>query len=82
MVWADVMRFALEIAGIKDAEPEPVWIDTTPRAEADQIDNAVKKVQNLGVDLETAQKEIGYSENQITAMATERTKNAPMPVPA
>lgn len=76
MVWGDVMRFALEIAGVKDAEPEPVWIDTTPRSEIDQIDNAIKKVSSLGVDVGTAQREIGYSEQQVKDMAAERAKTA------
>lgn len=76
IVWSDVMRFALEISGIKDTEPEPVWIDTTPRNETTEIENAVKKVQSLGVDIPTVQKEIGYSESQIEAMTLEREKNA------
>ncbi|MEK6281863.1 MAG: phage portal protein [Acidobacteriota bacterium] len=76
MVWSDVMRFALEISRVKDAEPEPVWIDTTPRSEIDQIDNAIKKVDSLGVDMETAQKELGYSDKDIEHFTEERAKNA------
>jgi len=75
MVWSDVMRFALEIAGIKDTEPEPVWIDTTPRNETDEINNAVTKVEHLGVDMETAQKEIGYTDIQIQKFADERVNS-------
>lgn len=75
MVWSDVMRFALEINGVRDAEPETVWIDTTPRNETTEIDNAIKKVEKLGVDMETAQKEIGYSDAQIQKFTEERAKN-------
>jgi hypothetical protein len=74
MVWSDVMRFALEIVGIKETEPEPVWIDTTPRNEANEIDNAVKKVDGLGIDLETVQKELGYSDSEVAKFTEERAK--------
>lgn len=68
MVWADVMRFALQVTGINDAEPEPVWIDTTPRSETEQIQNAAMKVDKLGIDRATALKEIGYSDEEIEAI--------------
>jgi hypothetical protein len=76
MVWSDVMRFALQIMGIQDAEPETTWIDTTPRDETNQINNAVTKVTSLGVDMETVQKEIGYTDAEIERFTQERAKNA------
>lgn len=76
MVWSDVMRFALQVAGIQDAEPETTWIDTTPRDETNQINNAVTKVTSLGVDMETVQKELGYTDNEIARFTQVRAKNA------
>jgi hypothetical protein len=68
MVWSDVMRFALEIAGKGELEPEPVWADTTPRNETTDLANAVTKVKELGVDRRLVLKEIGYSDQQIDEM--------------
>jgi len=68
MVWGDVMRFALEIAGKSDLSPEVVWADTTPRNETEQIANAVTKVNNLSLPVKIALKEIGYSDKQIEDM--------------
>ena len=72
MVWSDVMRFALEIADIKDAEPEPIWIDTTPRNEKDEIDNAVKKVDSLGYSLRMALKPLGVKDKDFDTMRDQR----------
>lgn len=76
MVWSDVMRFALQVSGINDTEPEPVWIDTTPRSESEQIQNAATKVDKLGLDRATALKEIGYSDEQIEAIQKAKKEEA------
>jgi SPP1 Gp6-like portal protein len=78
-VWSDAMRFALQIKGAGDFEPEPSWIDTTPRNEADIINQTATKVDKLGVSIEQGQRELRYSEEQIQKMKIERAKDPMVP---
>lgn len=73
-VWADAMRFALQVAGRGDFEPQSKWIDTTPRSETEQIQNAATKVTQLQIPHEQVWREMGYSEEQIKLFAAERLK--------
>lgn len=73
-VWGDAMRFALTIAGNSEMEPQPKWLDTTPRNEGDQISNAATKVKELQIPFEQAWRELGYTEEQIKLFSTERLK--------
>lgn len=71
-VWSDAMRFALQIANFGDFEPQPKWIDTTPRNDTETIQNAATKVTQLQIPYEQVWRELGYTEEQITLFATER----------
>lgn len=73
-VWADAMRFALQIKGAGDFEPVAKWRNTTPRDETDEVSRAVSKVKELQIPFEQAWRELGYSEKQIAEFAAERLK--------
>jgi hypothetical protein len=73
--WADVMKLALEIDGLGEWDPETLWLDTTPRDEANQVSIASQKV-DLGVSRHQALRELGYSDKQIDQFAVERTDEA------
>jgi hypothetical protein len=67
-VWSDAMRFALQIAGKGEYEPEAKWLNTETRNEGEQIKQASTKVKDLGIPQEVVWSELGYSEKQIQDM--------------
>lgn len=67
-VWSDCMRFALQIMGKGDYEPEPKWADTSPRSDKEQADIGDIKVNKLGIPEETVWSEMGYSQKKIDEM--------------
>lgn len=73
-VWADAMRFALQISGQGDYEPQSKWRNTTPRDETDEVSRAASKVKDLQIPYEQVWRELGYTEKQIALFAAERLK--------
>jgi hypothetical protein len=67
-VWSDAMRFALQIAGKGDFEPEPKWLNTEVRNQKDEIENASMKADKLSIPLEVVWRELGYTTEQIAEM--------------
>jgi hypothetical protein len=64
-VWANVMRFALQIEGTTSAENLTTqWQTPEQRSEKEQLDAAVIK-QTLGIPQETLWEELGYTEEDI-----------------
>lgn len=78
-VWSDAMRFALQITGKGDFEPEPNWIDTTPRSDLEQVTIATGK-QALGIPNETLWEELNYSPEQIDAMKKQIAAQPPLKI--
>ncbi len=76
------MRFALQIMNIEDAEPEPVWIDTTPRNSKEELDNAVTEVNELEVPKRIALRKLGFTDKEIDLMREMRAKEDVIPVEA
>lgn len=87
-IWEKIMLFALAVDG--SAPPEYVsgyvpesqaidlnveWAEETSRSENEQVDVATKK-KALGVSLTQIFKELGYDDDQITAMLQESQSNA------
>lgn len=72
-VWENVMSFALQVAnqGGKGVRLSAMWTDPAPRSERDQADVAVLKSQ-VGVSDAQLQREMGYTEEEIAQMATEK----------
>lgn len=71
-VWEDVLTFCLEISGAGiSGQLSTLWNDPSPRSERDQAETAVIK-QAIGVSDEQLQREMGYSDDQIAQMATEK----------
>lgn len=80
-VWSDAMRFALQIMGKGDHEPEPNWADTTPRSDLEQVTIASAKSEKLGIPDEILWEELGYSQEQIAHMKEVAAAN-PKPAPS
>ena len=79
-VWADAMAFALRVAGKGELTPEPVWLDTAPRSDADIINNAAVMVEKLGLSQRQALRLYGYTDAEIDANNEEkRQETAPQP---
>jgi hypothetical protein len=81
MVWADAMRFALQIAGAGDHDCETIWADTQPRNETEQLANAVVKV-GLGVSERQVLAEVGYTPEQIDTMREQKATEDIIPTVA
>lgn len=71
-VWAEALTFAAAINGVTlDRQIEIVWQDASPRSEIDAATVAGIKVSQIGVSKEQAQRELGYTEEQIQTMGAE-----------
>lgn len=70
-VWGDVMRFGLEIVGVKNADPEPVWRDATPKDGRETAEVGEIK-RRLGVSRDQVLREIGYEAAEIEKFEEER----------
>lgn len=70
--WEDVMKFALMIEGtdLGETQLSTTWRDASPRSDQDIAAVSVLKKQ-VGVSNTQLQREMGYSEDQITKMAAE-----------
>lgn len=66
-VWEEVMQFAMSVSEdeIEDADPQVIWENTEPRNESSMVDNAVKKVGQLGMSATQGMRELGYSDSVI-----------------
>lgn len=63
--WSDVMRFCLLVQGMEDVELETQWLDTEPRNEAANIQNAVLKVSELDIPPSQVWAELGYGPKEV-----------------
>jgi hypothetical protein len=68
--WADLMSFALRLAGHDGVELITNWDDPAPIADSERLQNILLKKQ-LGVSTEQALKEAGYGELDIRRMLKE-----------
>jgi hypothetical protein len=75
-VWSDAMRFALQIQGAGDTEPEPKWLNTETRDETGEVQRAATKHKDLKIPLEQTWRELGYSEKQIKEMMAQAEQEA------
>lgn len=75
-VWSDAMRFALQIAGLGDFEPEPHWESVEIRDDDAEVNRAALKHESVGVPVEQLWKELGYTEKQIVVMRKLAEKEA------
>lgn len=73
-VWSDAFRFALQIAGKGDHEPEAKWLSAETRDDDAEVQRAATKVKELQIPYEQVWREMGYSEDQIRLFAAERLK--------
>lgn len=71
-VWSDAMRFALQLAGRDDYEPEPKWLNAETRDDDGEVQRAATKVTQLQIPFEQVWREMGYTEEQIAIFAAER----------
>lgn len=69
-VWEAVLEFALKIEGMADTSLSVLWKDPTPHNEKEMAEVALLKMQ-AGVSPQQAQRELGYSPQQIEQMAAE-----------
>jgi hypothetical protein len=75
-VWSDAMRFALQIQGVGDTEPEPKWLNTETRDQTGEVQRAATKHKDLKIPLEQTWRELGYSEQQIKKMKIQAAEEA------
>lgn len=73
-VWGDAMRFALQITGRGDFEPEAKWLNAETRDDDGEVERAATKVTQLQIPFEQVWREMGYTEEQIVIFANERLK--------
>ena len=66
--WAELMSFALRLAGHDGVELVTNWEDPSPRTEKDILDNLLLKKQ-LGISTEQALKEAGYGDVDVRRMS-------------
>ena len=71
-VWSDAMRFALQLAGREDYEPEAKWLNAETRDDDGEVQRAATKVTQLQIPFEQVWREMGYSEEQIKLFAAAR----------
>lgn len=70
--WEDVMSFALRVAGAgEDVRLSAIWKSPAPHSEIDEANTAVLKKQ-VGISDAQLQREMGYTETEIVAMAAEK----------
>jgi hypothetical protein len=74
MVWEDAIRFCLEIEGYKNIEVDIQWNDTSPKNVAADLQNAVIKLNDLGIPLTQVQQELGYTAKQVESFAEENAE--------
>jgi hypothetical protein len=72
-VWADVMAFALKIAGHCDVRLITNWEDPSPTNERELLENLRLKME-LGISTEQALKEAGYGDEDTELMAGNRPR--------
>lgn len=75
-IWSDAMRFALQIGGSGDHEPETKWDSVEIRDADGEVNRAAVKHESVGVPVEQLWKELGYTEKQIAMMRTLAEKEA------
>lgn len=71
-VWSDAMRFALQISGRGNFEPEAKWLNAETRDDDGEVQRAATKVSQLQIPYEQVWRELGYSEEQIAIFSAER----------
>jgi hypothetical protein len=72
-VWAQVVAFMQQVnTGRLVDNVVTTWMSAQSRAETEEITNIATKVKDLGVTVEQGQRELGYTDMQIAAMAAER----------
>lgn len=92
--WEEVMRLAgraANIPGADDAQLETIWRNPETRSDAERADAAVK-LSTIGVPWEAIMEYLGYTNQQITRMRSQRATDAlvaaalapppPQPAPA
>lgn len=67
-VWGDAMRFALQISGQGDFEPEPKWDSVETRDADAEVNRAAVKHESVGVPEQQLWIELGYTKKQIEQM--------------
>lgn len=67
-IWSDAMRFALQVDGAGDFEPETKWGSVEIRDADGEVNRAAVKHESVGVPVEQLWKELGYTEKQIAMM--------------
>jgi hypothetical protein len=72
-VWEDVLAFCLKISGGQDARLSALWQDPAPRSEREHAET-VRIKREMGITEAQALRELGYSDEQIARMQTERTE--------
>lgn len=71
-VWEDAVAFALEVQGAAPSTQLSVlWQDASPRSDKEMAETANLK-KTFGISDQQLQREVGYSEEQIKAMAAEK----------
>jgi Phage portal protein, SPP1 Gp6-like len=73
-VWGDAFRFALQVNGNGDFEPQPKWLNPETRDDDGEVNRAALKVSQLQIPYEQVWREMGYTEKQIGAFSVERAK--------
>ncbi len=72
-VWEDAIAFALRVTNTAtDARIEATWRSAESRAELDHVNAVAIKVRDIGVPEQMAFRELGYSEEEVAAMLTQR----------
>jgi len=71
-VWEDALAFALAIQGTPDAHLTALWRPAETRAEMETINAVVAKVRDAAVPIKQGWVELGYSEQQIKELVTQR----------
>jgi hypothetical protein len=69
--WAELMSFALRLAGYPDVDLITHWEDPAPMSENDMLQNLLLK-KRLGVSTEQALREAGYGEIDVKKMRNEK----------
>lgn len=73
--WEDVMALAVLMAGGPEARLSTLWRDAAPRSEKEMVETVLLK-QQAGVSQQQCLRELGYSQEQIEQMMTEREANS------
>jgi hypothetical protein len=70
--WNRVLQFMLAILGTAKADVRVMWREPITRSENEEVERAAVKVERIGISQEMAWEELGYTQEQISVMQTQK----------